>query len=456
MLADKYYVMSYCPNCRRLQREVENLRREVAALREELRRGKRQAAPFARDKPKADPKPPGRKPGHPAAFRSTPPPEAITETLQVPLTQCPHCGGPVEHVQDNAPVFETDLPALKPVSRRFDTQSGWCPRCRRRVRSRHPGQTSSAAGAARSHVGPHAAALAADLKHRLGLPFRKVVDLFHSYFGIDITAGALAQASQRLARLAQPAYQHLQQQLRASKAVHADETGWRIGGSSAWLWDFATPELTLYVIRPSRAHQVVEEVLGQRFPGVLVSDGLPTYDAVYPAQRQLCLAHLLRRATDLEKVQTRGAVRFPRAVNRLLERALALKTRSPTLSAHGLAVARGRIEAALDRLLDYHRTNPENEKFAAHLFKHRDHLFTFLDEPGVAATNNLAERQLRPAVVARKLSAGNRSQRGAHTHAVLASLAATCRQQGRRFTELAARLLCQPQNAQASSIPLLA
>ena len=131
-----------------LQAQVSTLRAEVRTLREELRRAKRKAAPFARERPKTDPKPPGRKPGHTASFRATPPPEAVTETFRVPLRRCPDCGGPVERIKDNQPVFQTDLPPIKPIVRRFDTQRGWCPRCRKAVRSRHPLQTSTAAGAA--------------------------------------------------------------------------------------------------------------------------------------------------------------------------------------------------------------------------------------------------------------------------------------------------------------------
>ena len=445
-----------CPNCARLSREVaalrargkvlqaqvSTLRAEVRTLREELRRARRKAAPFARERPKTDPKPPGRKPGHAASFRATPPPEAVTETFHVPLTRCPDCGGPVERIQDNRPIFQTDLPPIKPIVRRFDTQRGWCPACRKAVRSRHPEQTSTAAGAACSHIGPRAIALAADLKHRLGVSFRKVADLFGSAFGIRVTPGALAQACQRLARRAEPVYLGLKAQIRASPAVCADETGWRIGTKSAWLWDFVTRQTTLYVICPSRGHEVVEEVLGKAFPGTLVSDGLSTYDAVRAARRQLCLAHLIRRASELEKRQTRGAVRVPRQVAGLLRKALDLSRRRQAMGPHGFAAARGRIEAALDRLLRYHLVNAENERLAAHLFKHREHLFTFLDDETVEPTNNLAERQLRPAVIARKLSAGNRTERGAFTHAVLASLAATCRQRGKRFTDLAVSVLC--------------
>jgi len=423
-----------CPNCRRLRDQVRQLTAQVhaltakvATLEAELRRSKRQAAPFSKDQPKADPKPPGRKPGHTGACRAVPPPQAVTETIRVPLTSCPDCGGPVERIKDNRPIFQTDLPPIKPVVRRFETQRGWCPACHKMVRSRHPEQTSTATGAAGSQIGPRAVALAADLKHRLGVSFRKVADFLDHHTGIHVTAGALAQACQRLARRAEPVYQGLTEAIRASPAVHADETGWRIGIRSAWLWDFVTRQVTVYVIRYSRGHEVVEEVLGEAFPGTLVSDGLPTYDAVRPARRQLCLGHLIHRAAELENTQTRGAIRVPRAIARLLRQAIDLAQRRATMGDHGFAVARGRIEAALDRLLRYHLVNPDNERLAAHVFKHRQHLFTFLDDETVDPTNNLAERQLRPAVIARKLSAGNRSERGAWTHAVHASPIWPCR-----------------------------
>jgi len=429
--------MPACANCPR----VAELTARVAALEEELRRSKRQGAPFSKDRPKPHPKPPGQKPGHPPAFRAAPPPEAVTETIPVPLECCPDCGGPLQRLTDNPPIFQTDLPPIQPVVRRFDTQRAFCPSCRKMVHSTHADQTSTALGAAGAQIGPRAKALAADLKHRLGLSFRKIADLFQAHFGITLTPGAIVQSNERLAEQAAPAYEDLRLQAQHSPAVHVDETGWRIGTRSAWLWVFATKALTLYTIRPSRGHEVVEEILGTCFGGVLGSDGLPTYDAVRARWKQTCLAHLLTRCSELAASKTRGAVLFPRAVAHLLRQTMDLRTRGPTLTARGVAVVRGRIEAALDRLLAYHRVDPDNERLAAHLFKHRPHLFTFLDHPEVDATNNLAERQLRPAVIARKLSAGNRTDLGAQTHAVLASLAATCRQRGQRFTDFALRLL---------------
>src|SRR5262249_26760017 len=101
------------------------------------------------------------------------------------------------------------------------------------------------------------------------------------------------------------------------------------------------------------------------------------------------------------------------------------------VSVHGYAVARGRLHAELDRLLAGSYTDPDNARLAKRLRKQRDHLLRFLDHDAVEATNNLAEREIRPAVIARKLSAGNRTDAGAETHAVLASVLRTCRRQGR-------------------------
>jgi transposase len=175
---------------------------------------------------------------------------------------------------------------------------------------------------------------------------------------------------------------------------------------------------------------VVVEVLGKDFGGVLASDCFLAYDPL-PFAKQKCLAHLLKSCREIEASKTRGSVRFSRRVAALLRKAMALKRRRGALSPHGYAVARGRIHAELDRLLAGNLTDPDNARLARRLRKHRAHLLVFLDREEVDATNNLAEREIRPAVVARKMSAGNRTEAGAETHAVLASVLRTCRRQGK-------------------------
>jgi len=409
------------------------------SLLESNRAAKRQAAPFSRNQPKAEPKKPGRTAGHAPAHRAAPPPSAIAETLEVSLAGCPHCGGAVEDLQTHEQTV-TDVPPVQPVTRKYITHSGWCRRCGRRVRSQHPHQTSDARGAAGNQIGPQALALAADLKHRLGLSYRKITEFFRAHFGLTLCAGTLVRAGQRLARLAQGTYQTLTVILRASRAVCADETGWRIAAHSAWLWVFTHDWVTLYTIREDRSQFVIRDVLGTHFRGVLSSDCCASYDP-FEADKQKCLGHILKDLSALEPLKSRSAARFSHEASTVLRDAIDLKRRGSSMSDHGYTVARGRIEARLDRLLDRNYRDMDNRRLADRMIKHREHLLTFLYVDEVEPTNNAAERALRPAVISRKLSAGNRSPTGAKTHSILASLAQTARQNGRDFVRAATELL---------------
>lgn len=431
---------------RRQARQLDDLRAELERLKAELdqsrRAGKRQAAPFSKGPPKADPKRPGRKPGHLPNHRPAPPLEQVDRIIEVPLpSECPRCHaalGEVEVVLHDQ--YQIDLPEPRPVVTRFRVPVARCPACRRRVQGRHPEQTSDALGSAAVQYGPRLLALAADLKHRLGVSYRKCSSVLLTLTGVVVASAALVRSSHRLRRLAQPSYDRLVEAARHSAVQHVDETGWKIGGRSAWLWVFADEHATLYRIRPSRAHDVVVEVLGEGFGGVLVSDCFLAYDPL-PFAKQKCLAHLLKSCREIEASKTRAAVRFSRRVAALLRKAMALKRRRGALSPHGYAVVRGRIHAELDRLLAGNLTDPDNARLAKRLRKHRAHVLSFLDRDGLDATNNLAEREVRPAVIARKLSAGNRTDAGAETHAVLASVLRTCRRQGKDILATLGELL---------------
>ncbi len=330
--------------------------------------------------------------------------------------------------------IQIDLPEVKPLVTRFLTESGYCPHCKRRVRSRHPEQLSEASGAAGVCLGPRAVALAADLKHRLGIPYRKISQLYKLAFGLEVTAGGLCQADARLAEKAEPIYRELVEAIRQSAAVYADETGWRIGILSAWLWVFTSEEITVYTIDERRSHEVVVGILGRKFRGVLVSDCFTAYDAKAFEEwlKQKCFAHLLREISKLEREKTRGAVRFPRELLSVLREAQKLREEREGLSSAEFAARRRGLEVRLDALIaeGRHFTDPDNARLAKRLRKQRKHLLTFLDVEGVEPTNNRAERALRPAVIVRKTGGCNRTARGARTHAVLASLLVTTKQHG--------------------------
>src|SRR5436309_12916692 len=111
------------------------------------------------------------------------------------------------------------------------------------------------------------------------------------------------------------------------------------------------------------------------------------------------------------------------------------------ISAHGLNVATGRLEAGMDRLLAKTFRDLANRRLAKHLRHEQPWLFTFLHCPGIEATKNAAERALRPAVVARKTWGGNRTENGAQTQQILSSVLTKCHQQGKDSFERVVKLL---------------
>ncbi|MFN8583678.1 MAG: IS66 family transposase [Gemmatimonadaceae bacterium] len=335
-----------------------------------------------------------------------------------------------------------DLPEASPVVRRVDVAVGRCRRCGRRVQGRHPLQTSDALGAAAVQLGPHALALLVVLNKQLGLSHGKIATLLRERFRWPVTSGAITRALHRVARQAAPTYAALCARVRGSPMVAPDETSWKVGGRLQWLWAFATPETTVYAIQPGRGYRPAAAVLGHDYAGVLVRDGWAPYRRCQAAGHQPCLAHLLRRARDLRVAHPHA--RLPQRIHASLQRALALRDRRDHLSAHGLSVARGRLVAEFLRALDRPGSAPALQRFAAHLRTETPAIMSFLFDATLDATNWRAEQALRPAVVNRKVSGGNRTARGAETQQILTSVVRTATQRHLRPTDVLIDLLQAP------------
>ena len=314
------------------------------------------------------------------------------------------------------------------------------------MQGRHPRQTSDALGGAASQLGPRALALATQLNKGLGLPYGKTAAVLQQAFGLQVSRGGLCQAMARVASKAEPTYNALVEEVRSSASVTPDETGWRVDGKLWWMWAFSTPQVTVYSIQPGRGFEQAALVLGADFAGFLVRDGWSIYRQFSKALHQTCLAHLLRRCREMLLVAGRGEAEFPRTVQTILQQALQLRDRRQQrkISEHGAAVAQGRLEVRMDRTLERRYRSPQNRRFANHLLREREALFTFLSCPGLEATNWRAEQAIRPMVVTRKVWGGNRTSRGAHTQGILVSILQTCRQQLRSASSILQKLICAP------------
>lgn len=406
---------------REVERERDRLKHQNERLKQQLdaarRVGFRQAAPFAKDRPQGR----GRRPGRRIPTR-------VDETYTAPIpAACPRCAGAI-HLTRVATQYQEDLPVVRPIVRRFDVQIGCCAACGHRVQGRHPLQTSDALGAAAVHLGPQAVALVVVFHKHLGVPLEKIALVLRERFGLTVTPGGLVHVLHRAARMAAPTYAALCDQVRGSPVVSPDETGWRVGAVVHWLWAFATPDTTVYAIRPGRSFDDAASMLGATFDGVLVRDGWAPYRQFTAALHQTCLAHLLRRCRTLR--HDHPCSPWAADVQQALRDALALRARRDArmISDHGLAVARGQVLARLGRLIDTAPPLPAARRFAAHLSIEFAALVSFLWDPRVDATNWRAEHAIRPAVVNRKVCGGNRTARGARTQQILTSVVRTARQ----------------------------
>lgn len=395
---------------------------------------------------KAPRKTPGRKKGHAAALR--PMPSTIHQSIDVPLPRdaagrelCPCCNTPLSDLRDHDRIVEDVRPPELDVTR-FRTRSGRCIRCDRTVESRAPHQPPAPPiDLPHGQVGLNALAMGVMLRVRHRLPFRQITTILDRLAGLRVSPGALVRQMKRVATWLEGEHEKLVLRMRASKVIHADETGWRIDGKNGWAWVFTQPLLTLFVLDPSRGGKVARDALGAAFSGTLVTDFYSAYDAL-DCPKQRCLTHLLRELkTEGEKDAAFANDPWVVKLKRWCQDAIGHKKKWKTLADERYEVGASRLEDRLDELIKVEPAHAEARRIHKRIKKHRPDLTRFLWDEGVEATNNPAERALRPLVVARKISGGSRSTEAAEAWAKLSGLLATQEQNGKNVLVETKKLL---------------
>ncbi len=380
--------------------------------------------PYEKPAAKGRRKRPGRKKGHPGSRR--PPPERIDQRKEHRLLRCPDCDGRVRRCRDTRTRYTEDIPAdVRPVVTEHTIYRDWCPQCRKRV---EPTVSDALPG---STFGLHVLVLSAWLHYALGNTLSQIVEVFNHHLHFQLSSGGLSQQWHRLTRILYPWYEQIQAAALQSAVLHADETSWRVNGKSHWLWCFATDGLTYFMIDRVRGSPALLKFFTHEFTGTLVTDFWGAYNKVACARRQMCLVHLLRDFVTVEKYKRPGEhwPAFAKKTRRLIRDAIRLGKRGDLLPEE-FASRRARLDARLQQLIDTPWQDSQAKRLIKRFRRHRQHLFTFLDEPDVPFDNNHGERSIRPAVIIRKNSYCNRSQRGADTQAVLMSVYRTLKQRG--------------------------
>jgi hypothetical protein len=301
-----------------------------------------------------------------------------------------------------------------------------------------------------SYIGPKAKAFAVFLRYAVKISERDVRALFEKAFNLKIVASSTAGFRSQLKKEALPVYRRLIESLRKASFIHADETGWKINGSNHWLWKFSNKRISISHIDKSRGQAVVKKMLGDKYKGVLISDFLSAYNKVKAKAKQRCLVHIGR---DLDRVceywqDDNEVMRYCNRLKNIFESAVTLHNEYQDKKRDADYYRRRQALAA--SLEDFSFPNPNKRilnRFARRLERHKDEIFTFLYEKNVDYHNNHAEQQIRPDVIFRKITFGNRSPQGAENHSVIMSILQTARLNGiDPLSALERILLRSPQN----------
>jgi len=420
--------LSYCLGCFEKQRRIDELQEEVRALKQKLRYRERQAkdGPFGSSTPSArrpfkrkasdeqKAKVGGARAGHPGHGRA--PIDAAQadhqETIPVGDT-CPHCAGPLQKKGGWRCRSVLDAQLLRARRILYRLQKKYCPRCRRYVGAKPPSVLP------KNLFGNQLITRVVFLHYWYGVPMGKVCQQ------LGIGAGAAFQMLHRVGALFQGVLPKLLQEYRQAPVRHADETGWRNDGRSGYAWLFAAATLSVFLFRSSRAARVAREALGtEPLPGVLVVDRYKAYHRA-PCELQYCYAHLLRDVKNLAKeFPEEGEVQaFTATLIPLLAAAMHLHSQ-PLSDAEYYAEAR-RLQQEIQQVIQQPAQHL-GVRAMQDLFRDNAHrLYHWVEDRRVPADNNRAERELRPTVIARKISFGSQSDAGAKTRETLMTLVHT-------------------------------
>jgi transposase len=413
------------------QKLIEQSRAEIEQLK---RRGS--AAPFSKGPSKANPKPPGRKPGQGPFLRRDAPavgPDQPVIPVVVRERCCPDCGG--ELGEENPELVSiSDIPIQpKPEVRLYAVGVRRCRRCGRSVRGQHPEVAADQRGATAHRLGQRVKALGHILHYQHGVPVRKVPAVIEEMTGLRLTQSALTQdALKQTDGPMGTAYHRLREIISRADVAHTDDTGWRIGGRTAFLMVFATRTETVYQIRARHRNQEVREVIATQFAGVMVCDRGRSYDAeeLVPVAQQKCLAHLIRNAGEIADGKKGRAKEFGQILKQLLKQALGLAEERATLPPADYQQQVGEFNGQLTHhLRNRILRDDDNQRLLNGVGTQHDrgNLLRFLNDPRIEPTNNRAERALRPAVIARKVSHCSKNERGARAFEAFVSVLQTAR-----------------------------
>jgi transposase len=424
--------MGYCEGCFEKQLKIEQLQEELTQLKAKLRYRERKEkegffgsstpsskVPIKENIPEKENKPKGARPGHKGNGRQRID-EAQADRIEYVLPcvgeTCPHCGDMLEEKG-----FDTrgvlDIRPVKAEKVLYRLPKKYCHRCRKSFKPQAPSVLP------RGLYGNQLIATASVMHYMHGIPMGRIGEQ------IGIGAGALVEIFHTLANLFRSVPQHLIEEYRQAPAKHADETVRRINGKNGYAWLFATERISIFLFKPTRSSKIPKMIRGDEpLPGTLVVDRYAGYNKV-PCALQYCYEHLSREVKDLEKeFPDSGEIKsFASVMVPLLTEAMQLRNQPITDEVFYAKAAE--VKDQITAVVQAPAVHMGIRRIQDIFVENAHRMYRWAEDRRVPAENNLAERDLRPSVIARKVSFGSLSDAGAETRGILMTVLNTLRKQ---------------------------
>lgn len=340
-------------------------------------------------------------------------PDKIHRKAKLKLNRCPDCNNTLSKPVRRRKRYVEDITQPEPFNTEYDIPHYYCRNCKKQVSPKPPDVIP------KCRFGIRMMLFVTFLKYGIHIPFNKIATLLETSYGISASEGCLVNSITRFADYLGPEFNQIKKEIRKTAYTYKDTTSWRENGKYKVLWDFISEKYVLLLIRDTKAQGIVYQTLGRDYKGVSITDCAREYDYLGWRQ-QKCWVHFLRYTRKLESREGKYLHKRLKGVYH---------------SAKSGKVPVRTLLKRVDGLCAISFNEKKCVNMTKRLQKNRDSLFTFVEVPGVSDNNNEAERGLRPSVVMRKISGGNRSPKGSRNHEVIMSVMGTWKKQGKEFMD---------------------
>jgi len=348
--------------------------------------------------------------------------QRIDREMDLTLNSCPICNGklhehkkPEEHVKEDLVIIN--------VATKYRVHRYECENCKEEVKPYYE----------QGFFGDNVKTYASLLHYYLGMPLKKISEFF-SWFGLDVSSGSMVSWAVKSSEKFRDFYDKLKESLKNSPHINIDETGWPVDGDNRWLWVFVSPLGSYITINKSRGSKVIKDTLGDSFNGVIISDFYGAYNKI-DSKKQKCLVHLLRDLKKWDKSENQEKRAFHYEFHRIFQDSRKLIFQKDGLLSDVYEKRLLDFYKDFDYFLDTKYSDKDCKRILKRLIKYRDELWTFLEE-NVPFHNNDAEREIRRSVINRKVSCGNRSDKGTNIQEILLSVINTVKMKGQNLLDI--------------------